>query len=434
MHLRKISKIFSVTLAFALILQQNTYVFAATPESSWLGLKTDVEAAAGEYNVTTALTADEGSPDGTVFITADGNVITGASLTKNTANDPLFNVDSGVSSFSVSNDLVGKVVNNGTMTYTGSNMSDGWITGNGKFIFSGSTTNSSNLTQNEVEITSSANVSNSGDIYAIITNAGTITGNGLIYLAGDSTNTGSITQRNVSTNGHDLYNTGTIITDYVFNNAANSNITGTGTLIFHDGGATTVINYGTITQHEVTNMYVDDFRNYGDITATLQNFGTISGTGNLYLNGPSSNNSTITQTLVSQAASTLNNHGTITARIDNGGTFQGTGTVNLADDSSNTGSITQYNFDTNGHDLTNGGDITTNNSFSNAGGTISGAGTLTFAAGNANNSGTITQSTLSNSANLTNTGDVTTVLTNTSAISGAWLSSIFCSRSYPNEF
>jgi len=294
----------------------------------------------GEYNVTTALIADEdsGSQEGTIVVTANGTAITGASLTRNFTNDPLFRVGSSVSSFSVANSLWGSIVNNGTMTYTGYSLSSGNITGSGKFIFGGTTTNANNITQTEVATTSAANVANNANITAKLTNVGTVTGTGAITLTNASSNSGSITQNNFTTAGFNLTNTGTITTNNAFSNAGGT-ISGSGsTLTFAAGTAS---NSGTITQDRLVNAAT--FTNTGNVTATLANTKAISGAGNLYLNGVSSNTSTISQTLVSLAnsADKLDNSGIITAGLFNAGEITGDGTIFLNADSTNNGTITQ---------------------------------------------------------------------------------------------
>lgn len=414
MHLRKMSKIFSVTLAFALIMSQNTYVFAATDESTWAGLKTDVEASAGEYNVTASLTADEngGSNEGTVFITADGNVITGAALTENSTHDPLFNVDGAVTSFSVSNDITGSIVNDGTMTYTGSNMAGGTLSGTGTFVLGGTTANANDITQGEVQVTSAAVVTNTGAVTAALNNSGTISGTGTLDLNADSVNNGKITQSLITvSNGADFLNHGTLTakTHVLTGNTMASKAADLGGDVENDGtfdldgdgtlsvnisgtGATKISNTvnngakidqtyikvktGAVLNTSATNLTAD---NSGAANTGIENDGIISfssgttanniyGGGSMDITGYVTNNGDISLENLSNTA-TFTNNGNITANIHNTGNIQGAAGGKLITGtgvSSNSGNIKQYTLTNNGT-FTNTGYVTvtdfTNNSY-----------------------------------------------------------------------
>ena len=131
-----LQKVISVTLSAALMFWQCGFAYAVNV-SDWDDLKYYTETYPADVNVTSALTADSGYPAGTLRINTNGIDITGSTLTHNSANSPLIEVNGGVTSFSVSNNLVGDLVNNGVMAYTGTLSGKvtnaGTITGVGDF-------------------------------------------------------------------------------------------------------------------------------------------------------------------------------------------------------------------------------------------------------------------------------------------------------------
>ena len=88
-------KVLSVTLSIAFMTWQSGFALA-TDVSNWDDLRTGIATTPGDYNVATALTADD-APNGTLSVDADGSTVTGAKLTQNSTNDTLIDVASGVS-------------------------------------------------------------------------------------------------------------------------------------------------------------------------------------------------------------------------------------------------------------------------------------------------------------------------------------------------
>ena len=191
MTLRSIKKILSVTLSVLFLLQQGGFVFATTDVSTWADLQAGIAGAADEYNVTTALTADD-SPNGTLNITADGYSVTGANLTANGDNDPLVNIANAIT-FGLGNNISGSIVNNGTLNYSGSSLASGAVTGNGTFNFLGVTvTNANTIEQTAVSVDAATTLTNNAAITATtFTNNGVVDNNAAI--TGAITNEGTLT-------------------------------------------------------------------------------------------------------------------------------------------------------------------------------------------------------------------------------------------------
>ena len=412
-----LQKVISVTLSAALMLWQCGFAYAVNV-SDWDDLKYYTETYPADVNVTSALTADSGYPAGTLRINTNGIDITGSTLTHNSANSPLIEVNGGVTSFSVSNNLVGDVVNNGVMAYTGTLSGKvtnaGTITGTGTFNLSGASTNSGNIAQSLItQSSTSSSLANTGLIYTRLTNAGTVSGTGSLYLGGASSNSGTINQALISqmSTADTLTNTGAI-TAKVTNSGT---IGGTGSwTLAADGSA----NDGIITQNNFsTNGY--SFANAGSVVtnnAFSNAGGNITGAGSLgFAAGTASNSGNITQTSVTNAAA-FTNTGAVNAKVINSGTINGTGTLTLADLSSNSGDITQdvvYN----DYTFTNTGDVTASIVNTDA---ITGAGNL-YLTGASDNSGVMNQTSISLATaadSLSNTGSITTQLSNSGTITG----------------
>ena len=406
---KTLKKVLSVTLVVAFMLQQTGFVFAATDESTWTSLKTDVEATAGEYNVTTALTADEegGSGEGTISITADGNTITGASLTQNSTNDPLFNVGSAVTSFNLGNDVSGSIVNDGTMTYTGSSLADGAVTGSGKFVFGGTTTNANTINQTTVETNATANVTNNAAVTATtFTNKGTFDNNALLTATIVNEGTLSSTADNLA---------GTVENNNALTlegGTVQAAITGTGDT---DITADLTSDYA-ITQGNVTISGNSTFTNNALVTANISNTagstlltdpanlgGAVANEGIVKLNADGN----LTQNITGTAGKTeiradVNNQATIsqdTIKV-------GTGSA-LTSDADNLVATTEI-FNDGTLNLTAG----TNANAINGDGDVVFSNTVT-------NNGAIAQTSVANSGALTNNAAVTAQLTNTGTIDGS---------------
>lgn len=390
-----LQKVISVTLSAALMLWQCGFAYAVNV-SDWDDLKYYTEIYLADVNVTSALTAADGYPAGTLQINTNGLDITGSTLTHNSANNPLIEVDGEVTSFSVSNNLVGDVVNNGVMTYAGTLSGKvtnaGTLDGSGTLNLSGASSNSGSITQSLItQSSTSSSLANTGNIYTRLSNEGTVNGTGSLYLSGASSNSGTInqalisqagttntltntgaitakvtnsgtisgtgsltlasagsanlglgtiTQDNFSTNGYNFINKGSVVTYESFANAG-GNITGEGSLDFAEGTAS---NTGNITQNTLINAAT--FTNTGNVTAALSNTGTITGTGNITLNADSVNNGTITQSLVTVTnGADFLNHGLLMAKAhvltgntmaskadDLGGDVENDGTLDLDGD------------------------------------------------------------------------------------------------------
>ena len=388
-----LQKVISVTLSAALMLWQCCFAYAVNV-SDWGDLKYYTETYPADVNVTSALTANAGYPAGTLRINTNGIDITGSTLTHNSANNPLIEVNGGVTSFSVSNNLVGDVVNNGVMTYAGTLSGKvtnaGTLNGSGTLNLSGASSNSGSITQSLItQSSTSSSLANTGNIYTRLSNAGTVNGTGSLYLSGsssnsgtinqalisqagttdtltntgaitakvtnsgtiigtgsltlasaDSANLGTITQYNFSTNGYNFANTGSVVTYESFANAG-GNITGAGSLGFSAGTAS---NTGNITQNTLINAAT--FTNNGNVTASLNNTGDIYGTGNIILNANSVNAGNISQELLSVTNNAqFINDGMLLAKVNNaagsevnsnaknlGANVVNDGTLNLAGD------------------------------------------------------------------------------------------------------
>lgn len=192
MTLRSIKKILSVTLSVLFLLQQGGFVFATTNVSTWADLYTGIAGSADEYNVTTALTALP-SPFGTLEITANGYSVTGASLTENGDNDPLFEIASSIT-FGLGNNISGSIVNNGTLNYTGSSLTNGTVTGSGGTLnFNGvAVANENTIEQSAVSVAATTTLTNDGAITATnFTNNGVVVNN--VAITGAITNEGTLT-------------------------------------------------------------------------------------------------------------------------------------------------------------------------------------------------------------------------------------------------
>lgn len=447
---KAVKKILSVTVICAFMMQQTGFVFAATNVDTWAELKTGVENFPASYNVTETLNANS-----TIAVTANGNTITGYSLNQATAN-PLFNVNSGVSSFVVSNTLVGSIVNNGIMTYNGSSLSNGTVTGTGTFVFSSDATSANNITQALVQTTTAADITNNAAITAGLVNAGTIAGTGSIQLTDNSSSTGNIEQNGFNTNGFNFVNTANLTTNASFANTAT--LSGTNGSLTVAGG--TANNSGTITQNAVHNAAI--FANTGFInTNSLYNTGDFAGDGILNLTGDSANYGTIAQDLVTLTNNmTFTNNGMLLAKASNAagstldsdpdnlgedvlnaGTLNlngtgsltvnvsGTGNTNISGDLTNQGSISQDNINVAaGYVVTSSAsDMTATTAINNDGvihytggttdNTIAGSGRVDIT-GYVTNTGDITQNVLGNSGIFTNDGTVTANLENTKTIEG----------------
>ncbi len=322
MFLSKVfQKVLSVTLSIAFMTWQSGFAFA-TGVSNWDDLRTGVAGTPGDYNVTTALTADE-NPNGTLSVDANGSTVTGAKLTQNSTHDTLINVASGVS-FGLGNDIEGSIVNAGTLNYSGSSLTGGTITGDeGVFNFtaSGDVTNANAITQDTVSVASTTNLDNNAAITATtITNEGTLVSSAT-NLVGAVTNdnaltlTGGATQGAISgsgdtsitadlTNAHGITQTTVSNSGVLTNNAAiTAAITNTGTI-----GSTADNLKGTVDNSGTLNI----------AGGTTQ--GAISGTGTTNITDALSSNYAITQNSVTTSGSniTVSQNALLTASVTNG--------------------------------------------------------------------------------------------------------------------
>lgn len=191
MTLKSIRKILSITLSAIFFLQQSGFVFASVNVSTWADLQAGIAGTPEEYNVTTALTADD-SPNGTLAITADGYSVTGAALTENGTHDPLVNIANAIT-FGLGNNISGSIVNNGVLNYSGSSLANGAVTGNGTFNFLGVTVaNGNTINQSAVSVDAATTLTNNAAITATtFENNGVVDNNAAI--TGAITNQGTLT-------------------------------------------------------------------------------------------------------------------------------------------------------------------------------------------------------------------------------------------------
>ena len=289
-------KVLSVTLSIAFMTWQSGFALA-TDVSNWDDLRTGIATTPGDYNVATALTADD-APNGTLSVDADGSTVTGAKLTQNSTNDTLIDVASGVS-FGLGNDIEGSIVNAGTLDYSGTSLTGGTVTGDdGTFNFKtdGDVTNDNAITQNAVTVASTTNLDNNAAITATtITNEGALVSSAT-NLVGAVTNNNSLTLEGGSTqdaiNGDgNLFITGDV------SNAYNIDQTSlVASADFENDGIVSLTNLETETGKTVTNtktiMVTTDVVNAGEISnesgATFDNSdntGAITNSGDIYNSG-----------------------------------------------------------------------------------------------------------------------------------------------------
>ncbi len=387
-------KILSVTLICAFVMQQTGFVWAANVDN-WADLKTKVEGVSGEYNVTTALTADEGSPAGTILVAGDGSSVTGAALTENTTHNALFNIPNSVT-FGLGNNISGSIVNDGTLDYSGASLADGSITGSGRLNFSGtSVTNANTINQDFVYVAETSTLTNNGSIAATtFVNNGTVNNEALI--SANISNWGTLnTAVDALHDADGVFNAESIILNASGTNINNAAINGTLDSSVKFSGDATITNKGAISGGSVEN----------DAT-TLQN--------NAILAAEITNNSG--KTLISNAGNLqgeVHNNGSLSLA---GGSVQDNidGSGNLAITTAaltNTHDITQNALEAN-KDFTNSGDVSLTNLETSAGVTVTNTKNITVST-EVTNAGTIANesgATFDNSAStglFTNAGSIT---------------------------
>ena len=377
----------------------------------------------GNTNITENLTSNYNITQNNVYVYNNATFTNNAMLAANVSNA------SGSTLNSDPDNLGKNVANNGTLNLNADGTLSVAVSGTGTTAINGDLTNSSTISQKDVTVASGKVVTtNASDITAThaITNAGiinytagttanTIEGTGRIDVTGYVTNNGDITQNKVSNSGV-FTNNGTVTANLVNTNA----IEGTGSITTGTGISS---NNGTIEQAALTNKGTFDNSGHITLTGALTNNATfntnadlvtaaggVTNTGNFNITGGTNtnvitgagttnfsnivtNNSAITQTLVTNDGN-LTNNALITADVTNTGTLTSDG-ANIVGDIANTGTY-----------IVSDGD--------NANDIIGTGGKVSFL-GDTTNSGTIMQETLTvaNSGSLTtNANLVTATITN----------------------
>ena len=301
-------------------------------------------------------------------VTLDNNGILGDS-SSNITNKGTLNNNAGGSIIANSIDNQSDFVNNSSVT-TNTIKNAASISGdNGSLVINNGGSSSGSITQNNVTISGSFDNDARLETKGILANSGTITNTSEIVAAaidntadikgagnitiGGGENGGTIEQADVTINGA-LTNDGTIASSGNFTNYAV--VTGKGTLNINDGLSTGRITQdnvnisGTFTNNAALNVN-ELLKNEGTITnnnvitAVINNTtsGVIEGTnGTININGASTNDGSIAQTVVNVASGTLNNSGTIVANnFTNNAEISGRGDITVNTGGTNTGSITQ---------------------------------------------------------------------------------------------
>lgn len=387
---------------------------------------------AGTISGTGSLEVKNGSNNGTIeqAITNSGNFTNSNTISGAVENNGTY-INNGTISGDITNDGTSFTNNN---IITGNISNEGGTFTNGTDGKIGDTSHKVNITNNttftnngsivagEIANNTGASFTNNNTIIADTLNNGNIIdgANGTLTINTDGTNNGSITQNKVTvvsgatfTNGNGTNNASinaAIENSGTFENKANSTIGSTGNKasITNKG---TFKNFGNVIASLVKNENGKTLTNDESIiTDSVNNEGTVSGTGALTTAG-GTNSGSITQNSLTNSG-VLNHSGSIVANtITNGGTIQGiagtNGSLTLNNGtSSNTGSMTLSGF-TNGSasTLSDGGNLTLTGNSSNEG-TIS-QGTIAVTGGTFTNNNDVTAAAFNNSATVDGTGNFT---------------------------
>ena len=415
MKLRSIKKILSVTLSVLFLLQQGGFVFATTNVSTWSDLQSGIAGTPDEYNVTTALTADD-SPDGTLNITANGYSVTGASLTENGTHDTLVNVANAIT-FGLGNNISGSIVNNGVLNYSGSSLANGTVTGNGTLNFNGATvTNANTINQSAVSVNAATTLTNNAAVTATtFTNNGYVFQNGLLTAAVSNV-LGSTLEIDPDNLAGDVANAGTL--RFNAGGALAQNITGNGLTRFDGSDEVALDDANSIAQDTIkVGSSATLTANASNLSATTEIFND----GQLNLTGGTNANAINGDGAVEFSGASVINNGAIDQQTG--------GVVNKADVLENNAMITAEITNNSGKELYSAAD-NLNGLIHNAGslylqgGTVAnaidGAGDLIIQTASLSNAYNITQANLTAEDDFINSGLVN--LTSLDTVLGATVS------------